>query len=517
MHRVPRVPTHRVSISILLFLLTLAAVSPASAADEDLAYDVEFFPGSAYDASIPTPEDLLGFRPGDRAAFPAEIEKCLQAWQASPRARLVEYARSHEGRALYYMVVTSPENLARIDEIQENVGKLADPRGLAAADVEGLIAGQPAIAWMAYSIHGDETSGTDASLAVLHHLLAGTGPEVTELLDQLVILVDPMQNPDGRHRFLQQIAEHRATRGNVDDQSLIHAGYLPWGRTNHYLFDLNRDWTLGVNPESRGRIAAAGSWHPQLMVDAHEMGAPGHLPVLARPGAEEPLSADAPGPVERRVRPRPVGGVRSQRLGVLHRGVERGLVSGVHRRLGRAARRGADPLRAGRLRRRRGPAGERRDRDLPPGGARPGGELDRQPHHVEGEPREHPARLPGGTARSGRRWAPPRRPDLRGAAERQRDADARLPRPDGAAVDRGSTSPPRIPRSEPASTSWGAGRPRPSFLPAPTWSRYVSPRPTWWRQCWTSIPGCPGSTWSASASRSCAPATRPSTTPPPGT
>ncbi len=237
-----------------------------------LAYDVEFFPGTSYDASVPTPEEILGFRPGDRAAFPAEIERCLEAWEASPRTKLVEYARSHEGRALYYMVVSSEENLARLDSIQADAARLADPRSIAAADADTLTESHPAVAWMAYSIHGDETSGTDASLAVLHHLIAGTSEEVRQILDNVVVLVDPMQNPDGRRRFLQQIAEHRGRAPSVDEQSLVHAGYWPWGRTNHYNFDLNRDWTLGVNPESRGRIAAAGSWHPQLMVDAHEMG-----------------------------------------------------------------------------------------------------------------------------------------------------------------------------------------------------------------------------------------------------
>ncbi len=273
--------------STLFSILSLALAGPLFAqpapssrppqvpgtATGELAYDADFFPGASYLESVPAPEDLLGFRPGDRAAFPAEIERCLEAWdEASPRARLVEYARSHEGRALYYMLVTSPENMERIDQIQADVGRLADPRGLSEAAAGELMSSQPAVAWVAYSIHGDETSGSDASLAVLHHLIAGTGDDVTSILDQVVVLIDPMQNPDGRHRFLQQIAEHRATTPNVDDQSLIHTGYWPWGRTNHYLFDLNRDWTLGVNPESRGRIAAAGSWHPQMMIDAHEMG-----------------------------------------------------------------------------------------------------------------------------------------------------------------------------------------------------------------------------------------------------
>ena len=263
-------------LTLLSILATTAAAQPTPMGDAmaaELAYDVDFFPGASYDPEIPTPERLLGFRPGDRAAFPAEIERCLKTWdEASPRAQLVEYARSHEGRALYYMIVTSPENLARIDELKAGIGRLADPRDLSEADASELVREHPAVAWMAYSIHGDETSGSDASLAVLYHLLAGTEEAVTDILDRVVVLIDPMQNPDGRNRFLQQIAEHRATGPNVDDQSLIHSGYWPWGRTNHYLFDLNRDWTLGVNPESRGRIAAAGAWHPQLMVDAHEMG-----------------------------------------------------------------------------------------------------------------------------------------------------------------------------------------------------------------------------------------------------
>ncbi len=265
----------RILIPTLLLLLAGPALgqSHPEPRPAELVYDADFFPGASYDPGVPTPESLIGFRPGGRAAFPAEIERCLVAWdEASPRARLVEYARSHEGRALYYMIVTSPENLGAIDEIKSGIGRLADPRGLSESAAGELLRSQPAVAWVAYSIHGDETSGTDASLTVLYHLIASTSDEVTTILDEVVVLIDPMQNPDGRHRFLQQIAEHRATRPNVDDQSLIHTGYWPWGRTNHYLFDLNRDWTLGVNPESRGRIAAASAWHPQLMVDAHEMG-----------------------------------------------------------------------------------------------------------------------------------------------------------------------------------------------------------------------------------------------------
>ena len=171
------------------------------------------------------------------------------------------------------MVLTSPRNQARLDEIRAGWAQIADPRGASPAELAELLAELPAVAWLGYSIHGDETSGSDASLAVIHHLAAGRGETVETLLDDLVVVIDPMQNPDGRQRFLQMVAEHRGAQPNVDDQSLIHGGYWPWGRTNHYGFDLNRDWILGVNPESRGRIRAAGAWHPLLMVDAHEMGA----------------------------------------------------------------------------------------------------------------------------------------------------------------------------------------------------------------------------------------------------
>ncbi len=270
-----------------------AGAQPAPTDLPGLSYDVEFFEGTSYDPAVPTPESLLGYRTGDQAAFPAEIERCLEAWAAaSPRAALVEYARSHEDRALYYMILTSPENHSRLGGIKDGLKRLADPRGLSDAEADQLMAELPGTAWLAYSIHGDETSGSDAAMAVIYHLAAGQGEEVEGLLDDLVVLIDPMMNPDGRHRFLQQIVEHRGAHPNVDDQSLMHAGYWPWGRTNHYGFDLNRDWILGVNPETRGRIRAAAGWHPQLFVDAHEMGAQNSY--LFSP-ARDPKNPNVPG------------------------------------------------------------------------------------------------------------------------------------------------------------------------------------------------------------------------------
>ncbi len=242
---------------------------------KELAPPPEFFPGATYDPAVPTPESLLGFRPGQRATHPVEIERCLKAWTAAApdRTRLVEYARSHEGRPLYYMVVTAPRHLTRLDALQADLARFADPRQCPDAEAEKLLPSLPAVAWLAYTIHGDETEGSDAALAVLYHLIAGTDPDVNRLREDLVILVDPLMNPDGRERFVKMIAEHRGTQPNVDDQSLVHRGYWPYGRGNHYLFDLNRDWLWAVHPETRGRLREVGRWNPVLFVDAHGMGA----------------------------------------------------------------------------------------------------------------------------------------------------------------------------------------------------------------------------------------------------
>lgn len=269
-----------------LYVMIIAlgwCLAPTAAADEataplptevpGLAYEAEFFPGASYDPAVPSPESILDHRIGDRFPDPASIERCIRAWtEASPRARLVEYARSHEGRPLHYVILTSPRNMDRLEEIREGMALLADPRGISDEEAEQLLDDLPAVGWFAYSIHGNETSGADAALAVMYHLAASTDKEVAQVLDDLVVIVDPLMNPDGRERFHKQTAEHRGTMPNLDDQSMIHRGYWPSGRGNHYLFDLNRDWILGVHPETHGRLEAVGQWRPMLMVDGHEMG-----------------------------------------------------------------------------------------------------------------------------------------------------------------------------------------------------------------------------------------------------
>jgi SAM-dependent methyltransferase len=247
-----------------------AAASPLPA----LAYGESIYPaGADHDPAIPEPEATLGFPVGQRAAAPEQILAYAQAVaRASGRVELVEYARSYEGRPLVYLVISSPANLARAQEIRAGMAALADPRGLDEQRRARLVEGLPGVAWLAYSIHGNESSGADAALAVVHHLAADRSAATRALLEELVVIVDPSMNPDGRARFTGGLAKSRGRQPNVDDQSVLHTGYWPYGRGNHYLFDLNRDWIYARHPETRGRIAAISSWRPLLFVDAHEMG-----------------------------------------------------------------------------------------------------------------------------------------------------------------------------------------------------------------------------------------------------
>jgi hypothetical protein len=279
------------SLLLIPSLTTHAAVPPNAV--PGLNRTVDFFPGARYEPAVPTPEAVLGFPVGHRATTAGQIEACLRAWtEAAPdRTRLVEYARSHEGRPLYYVVVTAPANLARLDAIETGLTRLGDPRLSTEAEAEYLIGSLPAVAWLGYTIHGDETEGSDAALAVLYHLIASTDPDLAKLREDLVIIVDPLMNPDGRERFVKMIAEHRGTAPNVDDRALVHSGYWPYGRGNHYLFDLNRDWLWAVHPETRGRLRAVARWQPVLFVDAHGMG-PQETHLFSPP--REPINPNLP-------------------------------------------------------------------------------------------------------------------------------------------------------------------------------------------------------------------------------
>ncbi|MEC8218179.1 MAG: M14 family zinc carboxypeptidase, partial [Pseudomonadota bacterium] len=174
---------------------------------------------------------------------------------------------------LHAVFISSPENLKNLNSIKDKISQLADARVTNDRQAKSIINELPAIAWMAYSIHGNETSGADAALGVIYHLIASEDDDIKDLLDEMIIIVDPLMNPDGRARFAKNLEQYRGTAPNYDDQSLIHTGDWPYGRTNHYYYDLNRDWVYLTQPETQGRVELINEWKPQILVDAHEMGA----------------------------------------------------------------------------------------------------------------------------------------------------------------------------------------------------------------------------------------------------
>ena len=198
--------------------------------------------------------------------------------EASDRVTMATYGYTYEGRPLMLLTFTSPENQQNIESIRERHLQLTDPSVSASLEVSGM----PVVVWMGYSVHGNEASGTNASLLAAYHLAAAQGPEIEELLDKTVILIDPSINPDGMNRFASWVNSHRSKNLDGNPGSLEHHEAWPKGRTNHYWFDLNRDWLPLQHPESKGRIEKFHYWKPNVLTDHHEMGA--HRSFFFQPG-----------------------------------------------------------------------------------------------------------------------------------------------------------------------------------------------------------------------------------------
>ena len=240
--------------------------------DSNLEYEGVILDGN-YTKTISKPKSIIGFEVGTKVASPLQITNSLMKWaDESDRLQIVEYARSHEDRPLFAVYISTPENLAKLDIIETDIQMLSDARKTNDRQAKEIIDSLPAIAWMSYSIHGNETSGADAALASIYHLIASNDNDVLNMLDNMIVIIDPLMNPDGRDRFAKSLEQYRGTAPNVDDQSLLHTGDWPYGRTNHYFFDLNRDFYFLTQPETKGRVSLINKWRPQLMIDGHEMG-----------------------------------------------------------------------------------------------------------------------------------------------------------------------------------------------------------------------------------------------------
>jgi hypothetical protein len=279
---------------ILATFLALTA-PPIHAQTLPLALPVPLDGITEYSGNVPLPEDVFGHRIGDRHTRSDQVVEYFRVVaDASPRVTLRTYASSHLGRPLIVATVTSPENHARLEDIRAANMRLSDaPEEVSDEEIERM----PTIIYLGYGVHGNEASTSEAAVLMLYHLAAGNGPAIEEILGNTVILIDPDLNPDGRGRFVEWVNSNRGRVPTSDSQDREHNQAWPNGRSNHYLFDLNRDWVPAVNPESVGRLRLFHSWRPQLHTDYHEMG--GEATYFFQPGVASRDNPNTPPSVAR--------------------------------------------------------------------------------------------------------------------------------------------------------------------------------------------------------------------------
>jgi hypothetical protein len=268
----------------LLFLL-LPLLAPLVAEAQRL----EFAPGAKYDARIPHLRQVTGVDFGERVTAPEDILRYFNALHAAApdRTALVEYATTWEGRKLIAMVIAAPERINQLEQIKSGLRRLANPASVSASEIEELIKQLPVVVTLTHGVHGNEISSGEAAMAEAYHLLAvENDPNVDLIRRESIVLIDPMQNPDGRARFLVQNLLGQAAAPDDEPASAEHDEPWPGGRSNHYLFDLNRDWFAQTQPESQGRVRLLLEWMPHVVVDLHEMGGDStyYFPPAADPG-----------------------------------------------------------------------------------------------------------------------------------------------------------------------------------------------------------------------------------------
>ena len=249
---------HLIAGATACLSLGLAAHQPVHA---------QSFLAGKFDESVPTVTDVLGHEPGTHITSPSETLTYLRALaQAAPdRVRIVKYAETWEGRPLHYVILTAPENMARLDAVQADLARIGEGQG---SNGDAL-----PVTWLTYSVHGNEISSTDAALMMAYHLLAASDdPRAAQIMRESVVVIDPIQNPDGRARFVNRFRASTGIAPSGDRQAAEHDEPWPSGRVNHYMFDLNRDWFTLSQPETRGKVAAIRQWNPVVVVDVHEMG-----------------------------------------------------------------------------------------------------------------------------------------------------------------------------------------------------------------------------------------------------
>ncbi|MEM7329516.1 MAG: M14 family metallopeptidase [Pseudomonadota bacterium] len=242
------------------------------------------YPTTDYDPDVPKLLDVVGHEHGAMVSSAAEITAFMRALAAHDpsRMRVESYGETWQGRELTFAVISSPENMARLEAIQADLAELGRGQALAQQTLDVT----PAVVWLSYGVHGDEITPPDSALFMAYHLIAARNDALVEtILANTIIIIDPSQNPDGRDRFVHSFASALGLKPQSDRYSVEHDQPWPRGRFNHYLFDLNRDWFAMTQPETQGKVAAVLQWNPVIYVDSHEMGGDNsyYFPPAARP------------------------------------------------------------------------------------------------------------------------------------------------------------------------------------------------------------------------------------------
>jgi len=233
-------------------------------------------------AQVQSPEQFLGYKPGSRFTPHYKIVSYMYhvAQQAPDRVKVEQYGETNEGRPLLLVYIASPENFPRLDSIRANNLRLAGMRGVSAPATEQT----PAIVWLSYNVHGNEPSSSEAAMLTLYELVNPGNSETKEWLKNTVAIIDPCINPDGRDRYVNWITQVEGKQPNILPIAREHNEPWPGGRTNHYNFDLNRDWAWQTQLETQQRMIKYNQWLPQVHVDFHEQGY--NAPYYFAPAAE---------------------------------------------------------------------------------------------------------------------------------------------------------------------------------------------------------------------------------------
>ena len=221
-----------------------------------------------YNENIQSPEEFLGYEIGDQHTRHDLILAYFKYLSSvSERANLIKYGKSYEGRTLTLLSISSEENLKNLEEIKTEHLKSTIP-----GSIKTINENLPIIINLGYGIHGNEPSGSEAALLTAYTLIASKNKKINRLTTDSVVFIDPTLNPDGRDRHSQWANQYKSINLVADSNDAEHNESWPRGRTNHYWFDLNRDWLLAIHPESRGKLNWLHEWYPNVVLDVHEMG-----------------------------------------------------------------------------------------------------------------------------------------------------------------------------------------------------------------------------------------------------